>query len=84
MRERPGVSLTLTRRALPTRRDLCKNDRRVPMRIVEFLRPDAIIATIGGTSAQAVLAELTRPLCGAYKLDPQRLLDTLLDREKLG
>ncbi|MGB8930045.1 MAG: PTS sugar transporter subunit IIA [Anaeromyxobacteraceae bacterium] len=54
------------------------------MKIVEFLRPDAIIATLGGTSAQAVLAELSRPLCGSHKLDPQRLLDTLLDREKLG
>ena len=54
------------------------------MRIVEFLRPEAIIATLGGTSAQAVLAELCRPLGATYKLDSQRLLDTLLDREKLG
>ena len=54
------------------------------MKIVEFLRPDAIIATLAGTSAQAALAELCRPLCVAHRLDPQRLLDTLLDRERLG
>jgi PTS system nitrogen regulatory IIA component len=54
------------------------------MRIVEFLRQDAIIANLGGTTAQAALAELCRPLCATHKLEPQRLLDTLLDREKLG
>jgi len=54
------------------------------MKIVEFLRPDSIISNLAGASAQAVLAELCRPLCATHKLDPQRLLDTLLDREKLG
>jgi PTS system nitrogen regulatory IIA component len=54
------------------------------MKIVEFLRPDAVIANLGAASAQAALGELCRPLCATYKLDPQRLLDTLLDREKLG
>ncbi len=54
------------------------------MKIVEFLRPDAVIATLGGTTAQAALAELCRPLGASYKLEPQRLLETLLDREKLG
>jgi len=54
------------------------------MKIVEFLRPEAIISNLAGPSAQAVLAELCRPLCAAHRLDPQRLLDTLLDRERLG
>ncbi len=54
------------------------------MKIVEFLRPDAILPSLGGPSAQAVLAELCRPISVAHRLDPQRLLDTLLEREKLG
>jgi PTS system nitrogen regulatory IIA component len=37
-----------------------------------------------GSSAQAVLAELSQPLATAHKLDAQRLLDTLVEREKLG
>jgi PTS system nitrogen regulatory IIA component len=54
------------------------------MKIVEFLRPEAVIANLAGTSAQPVLAELCRPLCTVHRLDPQRLLETLLDRERLG
>ncbi len=54
------------------------------MKIVEFLQPTAVIDDLAGTTAQAVLAELSRPLALAHKVDPQRLLDTLLEREKLG
>lgn len=54
------------------------------MKIVEFLRPEAIIANLGGTSAPTALAELCRPLSTATKVDAQRLVDTLLEREKLG
>ncbi len=54
------------------------------MKIVEFLRPESVIANLGGATSQAVLAELCRPICAANRLDPQRLLETLLDREKLG
>jgi PTS system nitrogen regulatory IIA component len=54
------------------------------MKIVEFLRPDAVIANLAGQTAQAVLAELCRPLVATQRGDAQRLLDTLLDREKLG
>jgi PTS system nitrogen regulatory IIA component len=54
------------------------------MKIVEFLRADAVIADLSGQTGQAVLAELCRPLAASQKLDPQRLVDTLLDREKLG
>jgi PTS system nitrogen regulatory IIA component len=54
------------------------------MKIVEFLRPEAVIANLGGASAPAALAELCRPLAVATKVDAQRLVDTLLEREKLG
>jgi PTS system nitrogen regulatory IIA component len=54
------------------------------MKIVEFLQPNAVVDDVAGTSAQAVLAELSRPLAATTKMDPQRLLDTLLEREKLG
>jgi PTS system nitrogen regulatory IIA component len=54
------------------------------MKIVEFLRPDAVIADLAGTTGQAVLAELCRPLAASQRVDAQRLLETLLDREKLG
>jgi PTS system nitrogen regulatory IIA component len=54
------------------------------MKIVEFLRPDAVIGTLPGQSGQAVLSELTRPLVAIQKVDGQKLLDTLLEREKLG
>lgn len=54
------------------------------MKIVEFLRPEGVISTLAGSSAQAVLTELCRPISAVHRLDPQRLLDTLLDRERLG
>jgi PTS system nitrogen regulatory IIA component len=54
------------------------------MKIVEFLRPDAVLANLGASSAQAALAELVRPICTTHRLEPQRVLETLLDRERLG
>ena len=54
------------------------------MKIVEFLQPGAVIGDLTGTSAQAVLAELSRPLAASHNIDAQRLLDTLVEREKLG
>ncbi len=54
------------------------------MKIVEFLQPAAVVDDLTGTTAPAVLAELARPLAAASKLDPQRLIDTLVEREKLG
>ncbi len=54
------------------------------MKIVEFLRADAVIANLSGQTGPAVLAELCRPLASVQRVDAQRLLDTLLDREKLG
>jgi len=54
------------------------------MKIVEFLRADAVIANLSGQTGPAVLAELCRPIAAAQRVDAQRLVDTLLDREKLG
>ncbi len=54
------------------------------MKIVEFLRPEAVIASLSGQTAQAVLGELCRPLAAASRTDGQKLLDTLVEREKLG
>jgi len=54
------------------------------MKIVEFLRPDAVIADVSGRTGPAVLGELCRPLAATQNVDQQRLVDTLLDREKLG
>lgn len=54
------------------------------MKIVEFLRPDSIVASLSGPTGPAVLAELCRPLAAAQKVDAAKLLDTLLEREKLG
>jgi PTS system nitrogen regulatory IIA component len=53
------------------------------MKIVEFLRPDCVIDLTGKTG-QAVLSELCRPLAQSQKVDGQKLLETLLEREKLG
>jgi len=54
------------------------------MKIVEFLRPDAVIASLSGQTGQAVLAELAQPLAASTRVEGQRLLEVLLDREKLG
>lgn len=54
------------------------------MKIVEFLRADAVIANLSGQTGSAALVELCRPLAATQKVDAQRLVDTLLDREKLG
>lgn len=54
------------------------------MKITEFLRPDSVVADLAGQTAETVLAELCRPLTAGQKTESQRLLDTLLEREKLG
>jgi PTS system nitrogen regulatory IIA component len=54
------------------------------MKIVEFLRSDAVIADLSGQTGASVLAELCRPLAASQRVDAQRLVETLLDREKLG
>ena len=54
------------------------------MKFVEFLRSDAVLASLSGQTGQAVLSELCRPLAVSQRVDAQKLLETLLDREKLG
>ncbi|HTP27433.1 MAG TPA: PTS sugar transporter subunit IIA [Anaeromyxobacteraceae bacterium] len=54
------------------------------MKIVEFLQPGAVVGELAGASAQPVLAELSQPLAKAHQVDVKRLLETLLEREKLG
>ena len=54
------------------------------MKIVEFLHPSAVVGDLPGTSAQAVLGALCSPLAAARRLDAQRLVEVLLEREKLG
>jgi PTS system nitrogen regulatory IIA component len=54
------------------------------MKIVEFLEPAAVIESLHGTDANSILTELCAPLATARGVEPSRLLDTLLEREKLG
>jgi PTS system nitrogen regulatory IIA component len=43
-----------------------------------------VIADLSGQTGASVLAELCRPLAASQRVDAQRLVETLLDREKLG
>jgi PTS system nitrogen regulatory IIA component len=52
--------------------------------IKDFLQPQAVVAELTGTTAAEVLAELCRPVAQAHGLDAARLVQVLLDREKLG
>jgi PTS system nitrogen regulatory IIA component len=54
------------------------------VKIVDLLRPEAVNASLAGRTSAEVLAELSRPVAAATGLDAGRLLQTLLDREKLG
>ena len=54
------------------------------MKLIEFLQPGAVLGDLSGPTAQAVLGDLCRPIAAARKIDTQRLLEVLLDREKLG
>jgi PTS system nitrogen regulatory IIA component len=54
------------------------------VKIQDFLRPQAVLADLTGRTAAEVLTELSRPVAQANGLDPVRLVQVLLDREKLG
>jgi PTS system nitrogen regulatory IIA component len=54
------------------------------VKIVDFLQPSAVVAELTGRTAAEVLAELCRPVAAASGLDAGRLVQVLLDREKLG
>jgi nitrogen PTS system EIIA component len=53
------------------------------VKIVEFLRPEAVVANLGGETGEEVLTELCRPLA-RYGTDSEALLEALLRREELG
>lgn len=55
------------------------------MRILDFLRSDSIIGSMQASSKDEALTELLGPILAAYpNLDKTKLLQTILDREKLG
>ena len=54
------------------------------MKLVDVLKPDAVVADLAGRTAPEVLAELCRPVAGRLGLEPDRLVQVLLDRERLG
>jgi len=55
------------------------------MRILDFLCPTSIIASLDATSKEEALAELVEPIVEANRhLDKPGLIKTLLDRENLG
>jgi PTS system nitrogen regulatory IIA component len=54
------------------------------VKIQDFLQPQAVVAELTGTTAAEVLAELCRPVAQAHGLDLARLVQVLLDRERLG
>lgn len=55
------------------------------MRISEFLSPEAVIGELASNSKQGALVELCAPLAKTQPgLKPERLVDVLVQREKLG
>jgi len=52
------------------------------MRIIDYLRPPAVIANLSGSTAHDVLAELCHPLA-SIGFDPNYLFEALLERERL-
>src|SRR3954469_5218706 len=55
------------------------------MRIAEFLREDLVFPDLAATDKAGVLGELSAGLARAFPgLTPQKLTETLLEREKLG
>ncbi len=55
------------------------------MRILDFLRRDAIIASLEGTTKEEVLAEMVNPIVRANpSIDHSLVVGTLIEREGLG
>ncbi|GIW40178.1 MAG: nitrogen regulatory protein [Candidatus Binatia bacterium] len=55
------------------------------MRVVDFLRPEAIVPSLRATNKREVLRELAARLAEVYGgVDPERLLRVLEERERLG
>lgn len=55
------------------------------MLIVDFLKPEAVVAHLSATSKAGVLTELSAALARAYRAVPEeRFLQVLQEREKIG
>ncbi len=54
------------------------------MKITEFLREDMVLPDLSHKDKAGVLAELVQPLADKHGLSAPRLLEVLLEREKLG
>ncbi len=55
------------------------------MRILDFLRRDAVIASLEATTKQQVLIEMVEPIAMANScIDQAQLVATLIEREKMG
>jgi PTS system nitrogen regulatory IIA component len=54
------------------------------VKIADFLQPSSVVAQLNGRTAAEVLAELCRPVAATTGIDAGRLVQVLLDREKLG
>lgn len=52
------------------------------MRLVDFLRSEAVISDLSGRTSEEILTELSKPMSGAG--DPARLTAALIARERLG
>ncbi len=53
------------------------------MKVTEFLEPTAIVGDLVGSTPQEVLTEICRPLAATAGVDTERLVEALLEREKL-
>ena len=55
------------------------------MKIAEFLSPHAVVADLSARTKAEVLVELSKTLARAHpELNPERLVEVLQEREKLG
>ncbi len=54
------------------------------MRLIDLLHKDALLIDLQARSKAAVLAELAAPVAGKLGIASQRLIETLLERERLG
>jgi PTS system nitrogen regulatory IIA component len=55
------------------------------VKIVDFLPPELVFPELRATSKEGVLQELARGLAAAHpEIEPARLVEVLLEREKLG
>ena len=54
------------------------------MKILDALKPEAIIADLQSTDKKSVLEELSSPVAGLFNIEKDDLVDILMQRESLG